>query len=177
MIEQASARFGTPSLVVNAAGISPVRGPLERHDAASFEQILAVNLLGAVGMCRAAAGALAESTGSVVNIASVLGLTGSPLLSAYGASKAALIHFTRTLAREWGGLGVRVNALCPGYVETELTARMLAKQPILDAIVEQTPMGRLPTMDEIVEPALFLGSDQASFITGAALVVDGGFAA
>ncbi|HEY1775335.1 MAG TPA: glucose 1-dehydrogenase [Solirubrobacteraceae bacterium] len=177
VIRHTSEWSGTPSLLVNAAGISPVRGPFERQDAAAFEQILAVNVLGAVSMCHAAAEALAESGGAVVNVASVLGVAGSPLLSAYGASKAALIQFTRTLAREWGGVGVRVNALCPGYIETELTARMLAKRPIMDEIVGQTPMRRLPSMDEVVDPALFLASGEASFITGTALIVDGGFAA
>ena len=103
-------------------------------------------------------------------------MAASPLLSAYGASKAALIQLTRTLAREWAQRGVRVNALCPGYVETDLTAKMLGSQPIRESILEQTPMRRLAEMHEVVEPALFLASDHASYITGAALLVDGGLA-
>ena len=125
----------------------------------------------------AASAPLRESRGVVVNVASTLGVVGSPLLSAYGASKAAMIHLTRTLAREWAEYGVRVNALCPGYVETELTARMLANERIRTSILEQTPMGRLASMEELTAPALFLASDEASYITGAALLVDGGFAA
>jgi 3-oxoacyl-[acyl-carrier protein] reductase len=167
----------SPEVLVNAAGISPVRGSAERQDIETFAQIVNVNLLGAFTMTRAAAESLHEGGGAVVNIASVLGTAGSPLLSAYGASKAALIQLTRTLAREWADHGVRVNAVCPGYVDTDLTAKMLANQQILTLILEQTPMRRLAEMHEIVPPVLFLVSDDASYITGAALPVDGGFAA
>jgi NAD(P)-dependent dehydrogenase (short-subunit alcohol dehydrogenase family) len=95
------------------------------------------------------------------------------LLSAYGASKAALIQLTRTLAREWANRG----AVCPGYVETDLTAKMLANESILTSILGQTPLGRLAVMEEVVAPVLFLASDDAAYITGAALLVDGGLAA
>jgi len=171
------ARLGRPSILVNAAGISPVRGPAERIDTGTFAEVVDINLVGAFRTMHAAAACLMEGGGAVVNLASTLGATASPLLSAYGASKAALIQLTRTLAREWAPYGVRVNALCPGYVETELTARMLANQPILDAILDATPLRRLAEMEEIVAPALFLASDEASYITGAALLVDGGHAA
>ena len=170
-------RFSPPSLLVNAAGISPVRGRAERQDVAMFAQIVSVNLVGAFTMSHAAAEALFEHGGAVVNIASTLGVAASPLLSAYGASKAGLIQLTRTLAREWASREVRVNALCPGYVETALTARMLASELIRESILEETPMGRLADMAEVVAPALFLASSEASYITGAALTVDGGFAA
>jgi 3-oxoacyl-[acyl-carrier protein] reductase len=170
-------RFSAPSLLVNAAGISPIRGPAERQDVETFAQIVNVNLVGSFTMTHAAVGALCEKGGAVVNIASTLGVAASPLLSAYGASKAGLIQLTRTLAREWAPRGVRVNALCPGYVETDLTARMLTNESIRDSIFEETPMGRLAEMDEVVAPALFLASSEASYITGAALLVDGGFAA
>jgi 3-oxoacyl-[acyl-carrier protein] reductase len=177
VISDLSARFGRPSVLVNAAGISPVRGRAERQDVETFAAIVSVNLVGAFTMTHAASGPLGEGGGAVVNIASALGVAGSPLLSAYGASKAALIQLTRTLAREWADRGVRVNALCPGYVETDLTKKMLANRPILESILEQTPMRRLAEMDEVVAPALFLASDDASYITGAALLVDGGYAA
>jgi NAD(P)-dependent dehydrogenase (short-subunit alcohol dehydrogenase family) len=177
ILAELGARFGRPSLLVNGAGISPVRGRAERQDVETFAEIVAVNLVGAFTMTRAAAAPLCDGGGAVVNIASTLGVAASPRLAAYGASKAALIQLTRTLAREWAPYGVRVNALCPGYVETEMTAAMLAHEPIRDAILEQTAMGRLAELDEVVGPALFLASDEASYTTGAALLVDGGFAA
>jgi NAD(P)-dependent dehydrogenase (short-subunit alcohol dehydrogenase family) len=162
--------------MLTAAG-APIRGGAERQDVAIFAQIININLVGAFTMTRAAFAGLAGSGGAVVNVASTLGVAGSPLLSAYGASKAGLIQLTRTLAREWAGRGVRVNALCPGYVATDLTAKMLTNDSIRDSILDETPMRRLAEMDEVVEPALFLASDEASYITGAALLVDGGFAA
>ena len=171
------ARLGRPSVLVNAAGISPVRGRAERYDVGTFAEIVEVNLVGAFTMMHAAAASLLDGGGAVVNVASTLGVTASPLLSAYGASKAGLIQLTRTLAREWAEHGVRVNALCPGYVETELTSRMLANPAILESVVAATPLHRLAEMEEIVAPALFLASEEASYITGAALLVDGGQAA
>jgi NAD(P)-dependent dehydrogenase (short-subunit alcohol dehydrogenase family) len=177
VVAAVTTRFGCPSLLVNAAGISPVRGEAERHELSVFEAIVSVNLVGAFAMTRAAASALSERPGCVVNVASALGVAGSPLLSAYGASKAALMHLTRTLAREWAVRGVRVNAICPGYVSTDLTAKMLANEEILNSLIEQTPMRRLAAMHEVVAPALFLASDEASYVTGVALLVDGGFAA
>jgi NAD(P)-dependent dehydrogenase (short-subunit alcohol dehydrogenase family) len=172
------AQFGPPlSVLINAAGVSPIRMPAQHQSIATFAQIVSVNLVGAFTMTHAAADPLLQHGGAIVNIASTLGTTSSPLLSAYGASKAALIQLTRTLAHEWAEFGVQVNALCPGYVKTDLNARMLGNESILASILEQTPMRRLAMMHEVVAPALFLASDEASYITGAALLVDGGFAA
>jgi NAD(P)-dependent dehydrogenase (short-subunit alcohol dehydrogenase family) len=177
VVATVTARLGQPSVLINAAGISPVWGPAERQDVGAFADVIAVNLVGAFTMSRAASESLCATRGAVVNVSSALGVAASPMLSAYGASKAALIQLTRTLAREWAAHGVRVNALCPGYIETELTTRLLAKRSALESILEQTPMRRLAEMHEVVAPALFLASDEAAYITGAALLVDGGFAA
>lgn len=128
-------------------------------------------------MSRAAAPALLKAGGVVVNVASVLGVVSSPRLAGYGASKAGVIQLTRTLAREWGDRQVRVNVVCPGYIETELTAAMLAVEHIRSEIVARAPLGRIAEIGEVVEPVLFLASDSASYVTGATLVVDGGMAA
>jgi NAD(P)-dependent dehydrogenase (short-subunit alcohol dehydrogenase family) len=170
-------RLGGLDVLVNAAGISPVRQRAEVHDADAFRQMLDVNLTGAYLVTRAAAPALLAHGGSVVMIASVTGVHGSPRLAGYGASKAGLVQLTRTLAREWADRAVRVNAVCPGYVETELTGEMLAVERIRAEILDATPLARLATLDEVVAPALFLASDEASYITGASLLVDGGMAA
>lgn len=171
------ARFGRPSIVVNAAGISPVWQPAEQHDVAAWRQILDVNLTGAYLTTRAAAPFLFEGGGSVVNVSSVAGRIASPRLAAYGASKAGLTQLTRTLAREWASRGVRVNAVSPGYVETEMTAGLVAVDRLRNGIVDATPLARLGTVAEIVAPVLFLASPDASYITGADLLVDGGMAA
>jgi len=172
-----SDRLGVPSVLVNAAGISPVRERAETHDVDSFRQIVAVNLVGSFVVCRATFANLREQRGCVVNVASVLGTVASPRLAGYGASKAGLVQLTRTLAREWAPSGVRVNVVCPAYVDTELTRPMLSVDHIRDELTAQTPLGRLGRMEEVVAPILFLASDDASYVTGAVLLVDGGMAA
>ena len=170
-------RLGPPTVLVNAAGVSPVRQRAELHDVDAFGRMLDVNLRGAFQMARAVAPGMLSAGGVILNVSSAVGTRASPRLAGYGASKAGLIQLTRTLAREWGDRGVRVNAVCPGYVETAMTAAMLAVEHLRDEIVVATPLGRIATMDEIVAPILFLASDEASYVTGAVLVVDGGAAA
>ena len=174
---ETAAHLGRICVLVNAAGVSPVRQRAEFHAVDAWRHIVEVNLTGAYLMTRAAAPALLEGGGSVLMVSSALGTAGSPRLAGYGASKAGLVQLTRTLAREWADRGVRVNALCPGYVETELTERLLAVERLREEIVGATPLGRVARVEEIVPPALFLASDEASYVTGAALLVDGGMAA
>jgi NAD(P)-dependent dehydrogenase (short-subunit alcohol dehydrogenase family) len=169
--------FGRPTIVVNAAGISPVRQRAELHDLDGFRQIIDVNLIGAFTVARTASRALLAAGGAIVNVASAVGSVASPRLAGYGASKAGVIQLTRTLAREWADRNVRINVVCPGYVETEMTAAMLAVDHLREQILGATPLGRFATLDEIVEPVLFLASDASSYITGAALVVDGAMTA
>jgi NAD(P)-dependent dehydrogenase (short-subunit alcohol dehydrogenase family) len=176
-VAEVTSRLGEPTILINAAGISPVRQRAELHNVDAFRQIVEVNLTGAYLVTRAAAPALLQRGGAVVMVASVAGAIGSPRLAGYGASKAALIQLTRTLAREWADRGVRVNAICPGYVETELTEAMLAVERLRAEVLAETPLGRLAKLEEIIAPALFLASDEASYVTGAALLVDGGIAA
>jgi NAD(P)-dependent dehydrogenase (short-subunit alcohol dehydrogenase family) len=176
-LAEVTERFGRLSLLVNAAGISPVRQRAELHDVDAWRTILDVNLTGSYLVTRAAAPWLLDGGGAVLNVASVLGTASSPRLAGYGASKAGLIQLTRTLAREWAERGVRVNAVCPGYVETEMTAPLLAVERLRDEVVAATPLGRVATVSEVVGPSLFLCSDDASYVTGAALLIDGGMAA
>jgi NAD(P)-dependent dehydrogenase (short-subunit alcohol dehydrogenase family) len=170
-------RFGPVDVLVNAAGISPVWRRAEELDLAAWSSIIETNLTGAYLLSRAAGPSLRARRGAVVNVASVEGVRGSPRLAAYGASKAGLIHLTRTLAREWASEGVRVNAVLPGYVNTDLTAAFLGVPRLRDEVVAATPLGRLATVAEVAAPILFLASAQASFVTGAALPVDGGMLA
>lgn len=176
-VRELETKLGPISLLVNAAGISPVRQRAEVHDLEAFRRILDINLIGTFAMARAAAPTLFVTRGAVVNVASVLGTVGSPRLAGYGAAKAGIVQLTRTLAREWADRGVRVNAVCPGFVATALTAEMLKVEHLRREVLEETPLGRLATAEEIVEPVLFLGSEGASYITGTTLVVDGGMSA
>ncbi|MGH2689670.1 MAG: SDR family NAD(P)-dependent oxidoreductase, partial [Actinomycetota bacterium] len=111
----------------------------------------------------------------VVNIASVAGIRGSPLLSMYAAAKGGLIQLTRTLAREWGASGVRVNAISPGYVETDLTRD--ADPSFRAGTIGRIPLGRWGRPEEVAGAAVYLASDASSYLTGANLVIDGGMSA
>jgi NAD(P)-dependent dehydrogenase (short-subunit alcohol dehydrogenase family) len=176
-VEELTLQFKMLSVLVNAAGISPVRQRSESHDLRVWDEILRTNLTGAYTMTRAAGPALFKSKGVVVMVSSVLAVTASPRMAAYGASKGAMVQLTRTLAREWADRGVRVNAICPSYTTTRMTERVLTTAHLREAILSSIPLGRLASIQEIVAPALFLASDDSSYITGATLVVDGGMTA
>ena len=176
-VARAAEALGRVEVVVNAAGISPVRARAERHGVDDFRTIVDVNLTGAFAVTQAAAPQLLDGGGAVLMVASTTGLGASPRLAGYGSSKAGLAHLARTLAREWADRGVRVNALAPGYVETRMTAAMLAVDRLRDEVLARHPAGPAGDVDEVVRPALFLLSDEASYITGAVLAVDGGMAA
>jgi len=176
-LERVRDGLGRVDLLVHAAGVSPVLKRAEQHEPEEFQHILDVNTAGAFNIAHAAATQLLDGGGSVVLVASVLGLVGAERLIAYGASKAALVHMARTLGREWAAGGVRVNTVCAGYVPTAMTQAMLAVDHIREPLLASIPMRRLGTVEEVVAPILFLASDDASYITGAHLVADGGMAA
>ncbi|MHB1434371.1 MAG: SDR family NAD(P)-dependent oxidoreductase, partial [Streptosporangiaceae bacterium] len=140
-----------------------------------WEKLIRLNLTSAVYVCHAFADhLLGRGSGSVINVASVAGVASAPLLSPYGAAKAGLISLTKSLAVEWAGSGVRVNALCPGWTATELN-RNLWEDPLAGpATVATVPMRRWARAEEMAGPAVFLASDAASYLTGQTLVVDGG---
>jgi dehydrogenase/reductase SDR family protein 4 len=178
IVDAVMARAGRLDILVNNAATNPQFGPLVDADDGAVDKILDVNVRAPLRLTRLAYAAwMREHGGSIINMASVAGLRAEPLTGAYNASKAALISVTRTLARELGPSGVRVNAIAPGLVETHF-ARMLVETPsIHDHIVGQTALGRHAQPDEIAGAALFLASDAASYVTGSVLVVDGGWTA
>ena len=167
--------LGSIDIVVNNAGGSNFMVPFRDLRLTGWDKLLQLNLSSAVYVCHAFAGHLLDrGRGSVINVASVAGVSGAPLMSPYGASKAGLISLTRTLAVEWGTAGVRVNALCPGWTATELN-RTLWEDPLVGpATVASSAMKRWASAEEMAGPAVFLASDASSFMTGQMLVVDGG---
>lgn len=167
--------LGGLDIVVNNAGGNSFSAPLVGMRFSGWQKTQRLNVESAVHVLQTAAPILLEQkSGSVVNLASVAGIVGAPLMSHYGAAKAAIISLTRSLAVEWAWAGVRVNTLLPGWIETDLT-QFLRDAPDGGAgALARVPMQRWGTTAEIAAGAVFLASDASSFMTGQELVLDGG---
>ncbi|MCW2871298.1 SDR family oxidoreductase [Actinacidiphila oryziradicis] len=172
-------RFGRLDVLVNNAGVS-LLSPAEETTAEQWRRVLEVNLTGPFLLSRALGRLMLDAgSGSIVNIASIAGLHGIADRAAYNASKHGLIGLTRTLAAEWGGRGVRVNAVCPGWVKTEMDAADQASGGYTDSdITDRVPMGRFAAPGDIAAAVAFLADPARSgFVNGVALPVDGGWTA
>jgi meso-butanediol dehydrogenase/(S,S)-butanediol dehydrogenase/diacetyl reductase len=169
-------KFGGLDVLVNNAGIE-IAGTAADLTIEKWDRLLGVNLRGAFLMSKAALPHL-KSGGSIINISSVHAFTGYPGCAAYDSSKAGLLGLTRAMAIDHGAAGIRVNAICPGYILTPLMESWLAKVEDREATLARVrsvhPLGRIGEPRDIAEAALFLASDKASFITGATFVIDGG---
>jgi 2-deoxy-D-gluconate 3-dehydrogenase len=162
-------------VVVNNAGGTAFMVPFAELRLSGWEKVMRLNAQSIVHVCQAVGPYLLEQgRGSVINVASVAALGGTPSLAPYGASKAAALSLTRTLAMEWGHAGVRVNALCPGWTQTDLNANLWSDPEVSASMVASVPLGRWGMAEEMAGPAVFLASDASSYMTGQALVVDGG---
>ena len=167
---------GLPGLdvVVNAAGV--IRRNAE-HDPEIFAKVLDINLSGTMRVCTATREHLSRSGGAIINIASMLSYFGGGLVPGYAASKGGIAQLTKSLAIAYASDGIRVNALAPGWIATPLTQNLQDDPDRSAAILSRTPMARWGRPEDLIGPALFLASDQAGFITGTILNVDGGYAA
>ena len=171
----AIAGLGALDVLVNNAGGSSYMGPFTELRFKGWEKTMRLNVDSIVHLSQAVGRHMVErGSGSVINVASVAGLKATPTLAAYGASKAAVISLTKTLAMEWGPSGVRVNALCPGWTKTDLNADLWGDEGLAASMVSTTGLKRWAEAEEMVGPTLFLASDASSFVTGQALAVDGG---
>ena len=163
---------GELDILVNNAGVTR-DGLLARMPDDDWSDVISTNLGGVFHTCRAAArGMMKRRAGSIVNVSSIVGLRGNPGQTNYAASKAGIIGFTKSLARELGARGVRANVVAPGYVDTRLT-QVIADE-MKQLMLANTPLGRFGTPEDIAAAVRFLCSDEAAFITGDVLLVDGG---
>ncbi len=173
-VEAALDAFGSVDVVVNNAGI--VRfGPLAELSLADWRAVVDVNLTGTFVVARAAAARMAAAGGGcIVNITSMNGVAPGPNAGAYGATKAGVALLTQQMAIEWGGSGIRVNAVAPGLIDGGMSEPIYADPVTRAARESKVPAGRLGTVDDIAQAVLFLASEAASYITGQNILVDGG---
>lgn len=175
LAEEVQSRIGNIDVLINNAGILK-RIPFASEDAHEALHItLSVNVLGPFNMSKAFLPALKASKGSIINIASIQSFVAAPTAFSYAVSKGGLAQLTRTLAAELAGEGIRVNAIAPGVIETEMTTATRGDNGALQSYLNHIPMRRVASPSELVGPAIFLASPAASYITGVILPVDGGY--
>ncbi len=178
MFSQVMATFGRIDILVNNVGVSTFYKRAEDITEADWDLVMSTNLK-SVFLCAQAAGRLMkeQGSGSIINVASIGGLVALPRLAAYCTAKGGIVQLTKVLAVEWAADGIRVNTLAPGWVETDMTRSLFEHPRFGPPLRDNAPMSRTGQTEEIVGAVLYLASDAASFTTGQALVVDGGWTA
>jgi NAD(P)-dependent dehydrogenase (short-subunit alcohol dehydrogenase family) len=175
-VRTAVEKLGRVDILVNNAAMAAHFGPMLDVDARAWDRTFEVNTKGYFWMTRDVARHLRtrEAPGSIINVASVAALVAAPFQGVYAMTKAAVLSMTKTLAYELSANGIRVNAIAPGYVDTKFAAPVLHDDAFAGEIIKRTPMKRYGQPDEIAGAALYLASDAASYMTGQAMVIDGG---
>jgi NAD(P)-dependent dehydrogenase (short-subunit alcohol dehydrogenase family) len=174
VVERAVSEFGTLDILVNNAGAAPFMSSIETIRPEGFEKYFWINLGSVINGIRAVAPVLLPKGGAVLNMASVAAFIANPGLSYYGSAKAAVVNLTKTVSREWAAYGVRVNALAPGWIETDMNVGARQLPEFMSMTLGSIPLGRWGRPEDVAGAALFLCSPAASWITGSVIVVDGG---
>ncbi|MCZ4079970.1 SDR family NAD(P)-dependent oxidoreductase [Rhodococcus sp. H36-A4] len=173
-IFEAASKFGSLDTIVQCAGRA---APGEEFDPAVFREIVDIHLVGSFNVAVTLKPLMAESGGSIINVGSMYSYFGSPLVPGYGAAKAGIVQLTKTLALEWASDGVRVNAVAPGWIRTEMT-RLVEEDPTLNAaITSRLPSGSFSEPEDIAGTVLYLASAASRLVTGVTIPIDGGYSA
>ncbi|TFV97832.1 glucose 1-dehydrogenase [Algoriphagus kandeliae] len=176
LVDQTVEKYGQIDILVNNAASNPVFGPVHETSLEAFDKIMDVNVKAPFELTRLCFPHLRKSSNaSVINISSIGGISPERGLGIYSVSKAALISLTKVYAKEWGGAGIRVNAICPGLIQTKFSEALWSNEKIMNMILQNLSIKRAGTSEEIGAMALFLASEASSYTTGAVFTADGGF--
>jgi NAD(P)-dependent dehydrogenase (short-subunit alcohol dehydrogenase family) len=177
LVQWAWDEVGPVNVLVNNAATNPYFGPMIDVEEWAWDKTFEVNVKGYFEAARQVARRLidAEAPGSIINVSSIYGLTGAPMQGVYGMTKAAVVSMTKTLAHEWGAAGLRVNAICPGLVDTKFASVIVNTPEFSEVFTDRAALGRWAEPDEITGIAVFLASDESKYVTGQPIVIDGGF--
>lgn len=175
LVTQTADTYGQIDILVNNAASNPVFGPVHETSLEAFDKIINVNVKAPFELSRLCYPYLRKSSNaSVINISSIGGLSPEEGLGIYSVSKAALLSLTKVYAKEWGSSGIRVNAICPGLIQTKFSEALWSNEKIMNSILQQLPIKRAGEPDEIGAMALFLASEASSYTTGSIFTADGG---
>lgn len=175
LVQKTLEQYAHIDIIVNNAAANPVFGPVLHTNPEAFDKIMAVNVRGPFLLCQKAYTQLAACNGNIINISSIGGISPEEFLGIYSVSKAALISLSKVLAKEWGGVGIRVNTICPGLIKTKFSKALWNDEEVLHRFTQKLPLGRIGSPEEIATLALFLASEAANYCTGAVFTADGGY--
>jgi dehydrogenase/reductase SDR family protein 4 len=176
LVEKTVERYGTIDILVNNAAVNPIMGPVHETSLEAFDKIMNVNVKAPYELCRLCYPYLRRSSdASVINISSIGAVSPETGLGIYSVSKAALISLTKVFAKEWADSKIRVNAICPGLIETKFSESLWSNEKIMSKILQQLSIKRPGTISEIGLLALFLAANASSYTTGSVFTADGGF--
>ncbi|MBM9576790.1 SDR family oxidoreductase [Leptospira sp. 201903070] len=176
IIESIVKEHGKLDVLVNNAGIAANK-PAAFLKEDEIESIIQTNFTGVFRTCASYYKIHKKKGGNIINVASILGMRGTKFASVYSGTKGAVINMTRALAVEWIGSGYRVNAICPGFIDTDMTEMIKEKPEVMEQMVKAIPMGRMGKPEDLVGAAIYLASDASAYVTGQTIVVDGGITA
>jgi dehydrogenase/reductase SDR family protein 4 len=175
LVDQTCERLGGIDILVNNAAINPTLGPVAEQSLEVFDKTISVNLRGPFELSRLAYRVMrGRGGGSIVNISSVGALRPEPMLGLYNVSKAGLVCLTQVMAKEWAGENVRVNAICPGLIQTKFSEALWSNEEILGDFLRRVPLGRVAAAEDIAPLAVYLASPASSYCTGSVFTIDGG---